>query len=126
MVVGIQGRREESKYSARLFGNASFSSTIEMKRSSGCRWWPSSQLEALEAERAADDQEAEKDRAGALAGQSRRGRGLARRDAEALAGEEAADLFAVGRDPVEQPVDALGGRDRGLQPRSFGARSMLQ
>src|SRR5262249_45111655 len=95
------------------------SSTMEMKRSSGCRWWPSSHRRPCHRNTAPTASTARRI-ARARARESRLRGASARRDAEPLPGQEAADLFAVRLDPLEQPVDALGGLDARLPAQLAG------
>src|SRR5689334_8720378 len=97
---------------------------MEMKRSSGWRWWPSSQFRPWKRRMPPHSSTARRRtraraRDMAVVGNVESARG----DAQALAGEEAADLLAAAVNPLEETVDALLRRDpRRPAELALGAR----
>src|SRR5712691_4855770 len=103
-LYGFRLEREESKYSPTVLGKAIFSSTIDMKRSSGWRCWPPSQSRPWNRKIPPRTRiPSRMARARARERCVRRASACsAHRDAQALAGEKTGDLVAVGLDPREQ------------------------
>src|SRR5690349_19973269 len=85
---------------------------MEMKRSSGWRWWPSSQLRPWKRKTPPQTRTARsRTRARPRDMGSRVANLLARGDAQARAGEKAADLLPAAACPPEEALHALLGRD---------------